>query len=324
MNWLERSWYKKTSWITWLLSPLTVVFWLASIVRTWLYQVGLKRSENFGIPVVVVGNISVGGNGKTPFVIWLGKYLQARGLSVAVVSRGYGSKAPNYPYVVSSRSSAIEAGDEPRLIADNLNCPVVIAPKRNDAIAQLIDKKIDVIISDDGLQHYAMARDIEFCIVDSKRRFGNEWLMPSGPLRESVKRTKSVDLIVENGGEAEFRYDLHVDGIYRVRDNTPIKAPMKANVVTAIGHPERFINTLKQAGIETNETLFFPDHHPFNESDFRTLNNEAVIMTEKDAVKCRLFCKENWYYLKVAAQVTPELENQVETILKQKGILNGI
>ena len=197
---LERLWYGKSGW-RWALAPLALLFALVSGGRRFAYRRGWFSTYRASLPVIVVGNISVGGNGKTPVVVWLVEQLQARGWRPGVVSRGYGGKAPHYPYRLDKQSTTAQAGDEPVLIARRCGCPVVVAPKRADAVRLLEQSgEVDIIITDDGLQHYALARDIELVVVDGARRFGNGCLLPMGPLREPMTRLKRVDAIICNGG----------------------------------------------------------------------------------------------------------------------------
>ena len=204
---LERLWYGKSGW-RWALAPLALLFALVSGGRRFAYRRGWFSTYRASLPVIVVGNISVGGNGKTPVVVWLVEQLKARGWRPGVVSRGYGGKAPHYPYRLGVTSTTAQAGDEPVLIARRCGCPVVVAPKRADAVRLLEQSgEVDIIITDDGLQHYALARDIELVVVDGARRFGNGCLLPMGPLREPMTSLKRVDAIICNGGTSSSPND---------------------------------------------------------------------------------------------------------------------
>lgn len=324
MNRLERSWYQPVGLINILLLPLSGIFWLLSSLRRALFKLGLKRVYKAPVPVIIVGNIGIGGNGKTPFVLWLVPYLESLGLKVAVISRGYGAHPPSLPYRVTDSSSAKEAGDEPLLIYKRLGCPVMIGGDRKASIERLMrEDKPDIIVSDDGLQHYQLARDIEICIVDAQRRFGNTLLLPAGPLRETPRRLKHTDLVVYNGKSDGVGYELVRSGYFRVRDNQTIEKIAEQGIaVSAIGNPQRFEQSLRSDGVELLDTLHFADHHAYSEPDFATCEHQAVFMTEKDAVKCQSFGKENWYYLKVDAQPSAELTQQLNSLLKQKGIVN--
>ena len=288
MSKLEQSWYRGISFLTVLLLPLSGLFWFISNLRKLAYALGLLKAYQSPVPVIVVGNISVGGNGKTPFVIWLANYLQQRGLRVGIISRGYGGNSDSYPLTVTEHTDTTQAGDEPVLIQRRLDCPVVVGPDRQANIKQLIAQhQLDVIISDDGMQHYKMARTIECCIVDSQRRFGNGLLMPAGPLRETQKRLKSVDLVIENGGNATFNYQLRSANLVNVATNIATKVPLlRGHAVSAIGNPQRFENSLRQQGITLLSCHHFRDHYGYTAQDFIKFNDEIVFMTEKDAVKC--------------------------------------
>ncbi|SFT40072.1 lipid-A-disaccharide kinase [Pseudoalteromonas sp. DSM 26666] len=326
MSKIEQSWYKPFSLITLLLLPLSAIFGCISLLRRYCYKFGFFKSFISKTPVIVVGNISVGGNGKTPFVLWLYDYLTAKGLSVGLISRGYGGQATHYPLLVTAQTTTREAGDEPVLLFNRLQCPLVVGPNRQHNIEKLnANFKLDVIISDDGMQHYKMARSIECCIVDSERKFGNGLLMPAGPLRETVSRLKSVDVVIENGSEDEFSYRLQPSVIKRVADNTDIATPLKAaHAVSAIGNPGRFEASLQAQGIKLLSTHHFRDHYAYSADDFAQFGDDCVLMTEKDAVKCRDFAKPNWYYLPVDAQPTAAVINTLNLLLKEKGIHHGL
>ncbi|MGO3645373.1 MAG: tetraacyldisaccharide 4'-kinase, partial [Pseudoalteromonas sp.] len=284
MSKIEQSWYKKPRLITFLLLPLSGLFWLIATLRKFLYSCDVLRRFKSDVPIIVVGNISVGGNGKTPFVIWLGNYLASQGLNVGVISRGYGGKSDSYPLVVKSTSCTTQTGDEPVLIKQRLGCPVVVGPNREDNIKLLSEQySLHVIISDDGMQHYKMPRVIECCIVDSVRRFGNGFLIPAGPLRESTRRLNSVDLVIENGGFAEYNYQLQASNLLSVVDNQPPTEPIvQGHAVSAIGNPTRFEESLQLQGIKLLSYQHFRDHHAYTPHDFAHFNNDIVIMTEKD------------------------------------------
>ncbi|MBB1292066.1 tetraacyldisaccharide 4'-kinase [Pseudoalteromonas sp. SR41-4] len=326
MSKLEQSWYRGISFLTVLLLPLSGLFWFISNLRKLAYALGLLKAYQSPVPVIVVGNISVGGNGKTPFVIWLANYLKQRGLRVGIISRGYGGNSDSYPLTVTEHTDTTQAGDEPVLIQRRLDCPVVVGPDRQANIEQLIAQhQLDVIISDDGMQHYKMARTIECCIVDSQRRFGNGLLMPAGPLRETQKRLKSVDLVIENGGNAMFNYQLRSADLVSVATNIATKVPLlRGHAVSAIGNPQRFENSLRQQGITLLSCHHFRDHYGYTAQDFIKFNDEIVFMTEKDAVKCHSFAKPTWYFLHVDAEPSPAVVSKLNLLLREKGILDGL
>jgi tetraacyldisaccharide 4'-kinase len=326
VNKIEQSWYQPFSVITLLLLPLAGLFWLLSSLRKWLYSWGLLAQFSSNTAVIVVGNISVGGNGKTPFVLWLYDHLTKQGLSVGIISRGYGGHAKHYPLLVDSKTSTMEAGDEPVLLYHRLKCPIAVGPNRQQNI-QLLEKhhQLDIIISDDGMQHYKMARSIECCIVDSARQFGNGLLLPAGPLRETKQRLQSVDIVIENGGTATNSYQLQPGKLKAVADNSPITQPLQAgHAVSAIGNPLRFEHALQAQGITLLSTQHYRDHYAYSAEDFNQFGQQPVVMTEKDAVKCSGFAKSNWYYLPVDAVPSTAVIEKLNSLLKEKGILNGL
>lgn len=302
---IDKLWYEKHV-LRWLLWPFSLIYQLLTKLRR-VYLTGLCQHQ-FSVPVIVVGNLTVGGVGKTPLVIALAKQLQEKGLRVGIVSRGYGAKINQFPYEISTEDAASLVGDEPLLIAQKTACPVVIAPKRVQAVQYLLDNyQSQIIISDDGLQHYALGRAIEIVVVDGLRKLGNGLCLPAGPLRESAKRLQEADLIVVNEGEWPEAYSMHlrpgkltqiVTGkeIEIERLTKPIAA------VAAIGHPQRFFRTLQNLGLAIIKYPF-PDHYQFCLKDMQFREKE-VIMTEKDAVKCRPFALDSWYFLPVEAKLS--------------------
>ncbi|MGL5812579.1 MAG: tetraacyldisaccharide 4'-kinase [Aeromonas sp.] len=308
---LERLWYEKSGW-RWLLAPFALLFALISGGRRYGYRRGWFKAYHASVPVIVVGNISVGGNGKTPVVVWLVEQLQARGFKPGVVSRGYGGKAPHYPYRLDAQSTTAEAGDEPVLIARRCGCPLVVAPKRADAV-QLLEPDVDIIITDDGLQHYALARDLELVVVDGVRRFGNGCLLPMGPLREPLTRLKRVDAIICNGGtpaRGEYPMTLVADAPRRVRDDVLASEPLPREIdaMAGIGHPPRFFATLTSLGYELEQSVGYADHQAFDSAELLArFSDRPLLMTEKDAVKCRGFAPDNWWYLPVSAELPTSL-----------------
>ncbi|WP_349918422.1 tetraacyldisaccharide 4'-kinase [Aeromonas veronii] len=308
---LERLWYEKSGW-RWALAPFALLFALISGVRRSAYRRDWLKAYRASLPVIVVGNISVGGNGKTPVVVWLVEQLQARGFKPGVVSRGYGGKAPHYPYRLDENSTTAEAGDEPVLIARRCGCPVVVAPKRADAV-QRLEPEVDIIITDDGLQHYALARDLELVVVDGMRRFGNGCLLPMGPLREPMTRLQRVDAIICNGGtpaRGEYPMQLVADTPRRVRDDMPATEPLPREIdaLAGIGHPPRFFATLTSLGYELKQSVGYADHQAFDRAELLARFGERpLLMTEKDAVKCRDFAPDHWWYLPVSAALPTSL-----------------
>ena len=325
MHPLEKHWQKLTA-ISLLLLPLSALFAALAWLRRTAYRTGMLRAIRAPVPVVVVGNVSVGGTGKTPVVIWLANNLQARGFRPGVVSRGYAG---------SGELSAVDAtslpelvGDEPVLIARRTQCPVWVGRDRAAAVDRLLrsNPDVNVVISDDGLQHYRLARDVEIAVVDAKRQFGNRLLLPAGPLREPVSRLNSVDATIVNGDErlttpgmlpAARMFAMTLDGrTFRNLRNPATQVPaehftnMRLHAVAGIGNPERFFSHLRSRGLSFTQHAF-PDHHAYSASELDFAAADAVLMTEKDAIKCGLFARESWWALPVDAHIDIALANLV-------------
>lgn len=302
-------------------SPLWLLLWPLSLLYggiTWFIRLSFRRgwrsSWRAPRPVIVVGNLTAGGNGKTPVVIWLVQALQQRGIRAGVVSRGYGGKAERYPLLVTTDTPTSQAGDEPVLIAQRTQAPVAVAPQRRLAVeALLASHALDVIITDDGLQHYALQRDREIVVVDGARRFGNGWWLPAGPMRERASRLRDVNAVIVNGGEAqagEISMTLQPGRAINLL-NGEIRALTQLPEIVAmagIGHPPRFFTTLRQQGITPIAEIAFADHHAYSEAELSGLiqKGQCLLMTEKDAVKCRRFAHADWWYLPVDAQLSGE------------------
>lgn len=283
-----------------------------------MYRFHLLPIEHLPVPVVVVGNITVGGSGKTPLVLRLAEHLRSLGFQTGIISRGYGGKNCAQTEVVSD-SDPLLVGDEPVLLARRSGCPVWVGRNRVEAARALLKAypACNLIISDDGLQHYALVRDVEIAVVDGERRFGNGFLLPAGPLREPVARLASVDAVVVNGGSDEipkcakagFAMRLVGTEFYNLADPTQRAKPQDfvgqtVHAVAGIGYPTRFFEHLRGLGLKVSEHPF-PDHHAFQsqELDFPGL----VLMTEKDGVKCARFAKDNYWVLAVEAEVDEDL-----------------
>lgn len=305
-----------------LLLPLSWLYGLVSGIIRLLYRLGLKRAWRAPVPVVVVGNLTAGGNGKTPVVIWLVEQLQKRGIRPGVVSRGYGGKAAHYPLLLTPDTTTAEAGDEPVLIYQRTGAPVAVSPVRSDAVqALLAEHDVQIIITDDGLQHYALARDKEIVVIDGVRRFGNGWWLPAGPMRERASRLKSVDAVIVNGGAAQpGEIPMHLQpgmAINLLTGERQAVSRLPALVAMAgIGHPPRFFATLEQCGARLEKRVPLADHQALvaEQVDALTKSGQTLIMTEKDAVKCRAFAKGNWWYLPVDAELSGE---QPEHLLQE-------
>lgn len=324
MSFLEKAWYKHAGWLI-LLWPVSLVFQLVSSLRRASQQVS-SRPQSFNVPVIVIGNISVGGTGKTPLLMRLVEHLSEQGLRPGVVSRGYGGSGTKYPLLVDENTQASLSGDEALLIARNCACPVVIDPDRNNAVEYLLStQQVDVVLSDDGLQHYKLYRDLEIAVVDGKRWFGNAWCLPAGPLREPPSRLDSVDYVVVNGRHesqlATATIDMEMRAKYLVNLVTGEKKPANGapfnmgsslQAVCAIGHPDRFFTSLEQLPYPVSKFIF-PDHHNFSESDFDNagiLDGQPIVMTEKDAVKCQGFAKDNYWFLKAEVELPDDFLNE--------------
>lgn len=307
---IDRIWSGKSPLFL-LLLPLAWLYGLISNLIRFSYKAGLKKSWRAPVPVVVVGNLTAGGNGKTPVVIWLVETLQQHGFRVGVVSRGYGGKAESYPLLLSEETSTAQAGDEPVLISQRTGAPVAVSPVRSDAVkALLASHELDVIITDDGLQHYALARDVEIVVVDGIRRFGNGHWLPAGPMRERRSRLRSVDAVITNGGTAhsgELAMILQPGKAINLLTGEHRDPASLQNVVAiaGIGHPPRFFATLKQLDVNVQNEVAFSDHQPYTLDKLSGVAQfgQVLLMTEKDAVKCRSFAQPNWWYLPVDAKI---------------------
>lgn len=311
-----------------LLLPLSWLYGAISTLIRLSYRWGWRKSWQAPVPVVVVGNLTAGGNGKTPVVIWLVEQLQQRGLKVGVVSRGYGGKAEHYPLRVTAETSTQQAGDEPVLIFQRTGAPVAVAPKRREAVEALLAEQIDIVVTDDGLQHYALQRDAEIVVVDGVRRFGNGWWLPAGPMRERAGRLRSVDAVITNGGQAqpgEIAMTLHAGMAVNLLTGERRAAASLPHVVAmaGIGHPPRFFATLEALGVQIERRVPFADHQAYQPDQLAALTpaGETLLMTEKDAVKCRAFAQASWWYLPVnavmeSAQATALLDKLVAQVKK--------
>jgi tetraacyldisaccharide 4'-kinase len=318
-------WYSP-SWYHWpviiLLLPLSALFWVLSSLRRMLFRLQIKPSVDIPVPVIVVGNTSVGGNGKTPLVVHLAKRLRQAGYHPGVLSRGYGGKNVTYPMSVDYISEVDRVGDEAILMRQHINCPLVVDPIRPRGAMKLVDThKCDVIICDDGLQHYALNRDIEIVVMDGQRRCGNKLLLPAGPLREGSWRLDRVDFLVLNGGSVtngEHLMSLEAGRLINVKYSNKslsindLSLPVTA--MAAIGNPQRFFSLLEKKQVKLKEQISFVDHHAFSKKD---IPSGTVIMTEKDAVKCTLIAHDDCWYLPVSARLTTQFESQLLQKLKQ-------
>ena len=336
--WLEREWQRLGGGALVLL-PFTLLFAVAVAVRCFLYARGILPTWRAPVPVVVVGNITVGGTGKTPLVIEVVEMLARRGFNPGVIARGYG-RVPRREHdplgvvrVYPDLATPEHFGDEPVVIARRSRVPVYISPDRAAAARSLLDahREVDVLVSDDGLQHYALARDVEIAVVGAESRFGNGLMLPSGPLREPVSRLLGVDAVVVNGGPADAVFDSAPEGtppgerrftmrlggerfvsLAGNREATPAEFALMARgrsvaAVAGIGHPQRFFDKLAELGVHA-QAHAFADHYAFRAADLRLPAAEIIVMTEKDAVKCGAFADARMWYLRVEAILPPEFD----------------
>lgn len=316
---IQRGWVRPNL-LTWLCLPLTALFVLVSAIRRRLYVAGVLRQQRLPVPVVIVGNITAGGSGKTPVVIALAESLAAEGYTPGVISRGYQGSAHGSVFVSPDSDPAV-CGDEPVLLARRSACPVVVGRDRVCAGKRLLaaHPEVDVLISDDGLQHYALARDIEIAVID-ERGVGNGWRLPSGPLREPISRLEAVHGLVLNGTPpsgpalpAKHMFNMRlVAGACYALDNPATRCELKdlvgarVHAIAGVGNPRRFFDSLRAAGLDI-ECHAYPDHHAFRPEDLHFPAGETVLMTEKDAVKCQAFAPRGCWVLPVSASFSPEL-----------------
>ncbi|MGR8931115.1 MAG: tetraacyldisaccharide 4'-kinase [Gammaproteobacteria bacterium] len=324
-RWFEDAWYKEMYISTWFM-PLSMFYVDAIRLRRFLYRKGYRKSTRLAVPVVIVGNLTVGGTGKTPVVIWMVEYLRQQGFKPGVISRGYASEANPSPRSVTADSDPASVGDEAVLVAKRTACPVVVCSDRAAAGQYLLaHNDCDVIVSDDGLQHYALQRDIEIVVIDGERRFGNGYCLPVGPLREPPERVKEVDLVVVNGGKelaaGEFAMQCRGERLVNLESGESKSLHemrgQSCHAVAGIGNPNRFFNQLSAAGLDC-DCHAFPDHHPFTASDLNFKDGKPVILTEKDAVKCGGFARSHYWYLPIDAELPETFSDQLLTLIKGK------
>ena len=319
---LVNAWYRGARWL-WILRPLELVYRGLTALRHSFYRTGIFSSYRAAKPVVIVGNITVGGTGKTPVVIALVEALEAQGIRAGVVSRGYGGSAESYPHIVASDSQASQCGDEPLLIHKRTNAPCVVDPRRSRAVKTLIERfDPDLVLCDDGLQHYALQRDMEIALLDAQRGIGNGFCLPAGPLREPQSRLERVEWVLHRGGDnpgSSVCYDTAglvnlASGEQLPLQPLALKAD-KIHALAGIGQPQQFFNTLAKAGFEA-EMHIFADHHEYTESDLSCLNDKPILMTEKDAVKCTGIAGDNAWYLKLNARLPDAVIDAVAALAK--------
>ncbi|MGD9356105.1 MAG: tetraacyldisaccharide 4'-kinase [Chromatiales bacterium] len=316
--------WKKWHPVALLLFPLSLLMRLVVFLRRLAYKVRLLPVYRSRVPVIVIGNLTVGGTGKTPLVIWMCNHLATLGYRPGVVLRGYGGKAATWPQQVRADSDPQVVGDEAVVIAQQTGCPVCASPSRADAAHALLEHDdCDVIISDDGLQHYALGRDIEIVVIDGDRRFGNGMLLPAGPLRESPRRLRRVDFVIVNGHCSDTEQCLRLEPGPLVNLVTGETRPLanfrgeSVHLVTGLGNPQRFIDMLRDAGLDADQQLF-PDHHDYRPDDFAFGDELPVIMTAKDAVKIRPFADHHYWYLRLEVKPPVDVIDQILNRLRTR------
>lgn len=310
-QWFTQAWHKGHPAL-WLLWPLMLLYAGVTTIRRYLFHAGILRQHRFPVPVVVVGNVTVGGTGKTPLTLALIEYLRAQGFTPGVVSRGYGGRGGEYPLLVNELVSAIQSGDEPMTLYRRSGVPLVVDPKRPRAVELLLKKSdCDVVLCDDGMQHYALARDIEIAVVDGSRGLGNEHLLPMGPLREPASRLDRVNHVIVNG-DGFLWPDAHVMHLVpeewsnlRGEMHPAPEKGSRVHAVAGIGNPSRFFEQLEKSGFDVIPHAF-PDHHDYKVRDLSFDDGLPVVMTEKDAVKCLAIAQPHWWYVPVAAELPAE------------------
>ena len=330
MSWAERlvnAWYQGHPALL-LLRPLEWLYRAVVQRKRQRFLAGQSPSYRAPVPVIVVGNITVGGTGKTPLILYLIDHCRARGLRVGVVSRGYGAQPPSVPWRVTAEQSADEAGDEPLLLVQRSGVALMIDPDRARAVQALLSAEpLDLILCDDGLQHYRLARDLELVLIDAVRGLGNGRCLPAGPLREPQARLQSVDAVLFNGASADsaegFGFTLQPTALVNVasgeRQSLGVFAPGQAvHAVAGIGNPQRFFRTLEALNWRPIAHAF-ADHATYSAASLEFSPSLPLLMTEKDAVKCRAFAQPDWWYLAVDARPSPAfsawLDGQLDALL---------
>lgn len=324
---LQRAWYRGHPMLG-LLAPLESLYRRVVVAKRQRFLEGRLDIYRAPVPVIMVGNITVGGTGKTPLILWLIDHCRSRGLKVGVVSRGYGAQPPSLPWRVTPEQAAAEAGDEPLLIVQRTGVPLMIDPDRSRAVRTLLEtESLDLILSDDGLQHYRLARDLELVLIDAARGLGNRRCLPAGPLREPVERLQSVDAVLLNGAaedaESGYAFGLRPTALVELSSGAAwslehFPAGQQLHAVAGIGNPQRFFATLEALHWRPIPHPF-ADHAAYSREQLQFSPSLPVVMTEKDAVKCRAFAPPGWSYLQVQAEPSPAFvawfDNQLTRLL---------
>ncbi len=321
-NKIENFWYLQPHQVR-LLMPINSLLCVLTKLKRKLYKKGVFKTTTFQRPVIVVGNISVGGVGKTPFVAQLVLLLAKNNIRTGIVSRGYKASIADFPHKVSQDDSATLVGDEAFMLSHTVDVPLVIDPNRSRAVDYLIKTSdVDLIISDDGLQHYKMDRQLELVLFDGERGFGNQLILPFGPLREAIERLNETDLVIGNGED----FDGIADSIVKLKNISLVQLTTREHFsldeftgvevvgIAGIGNPNRFFKSLRKV-CKIEKEISFPDHHNFSISDFEQIEGDTLIMTEKDASKCYPFAQDNWYFLKIEMQFDAALESRLMNLI---------
>lgn len=323
---LERHWYKRSlTWLTFLLLPFSYLFRVIITFRLFLYKHHLIKTTHFPVPIIIVGNVTVGGTGKTPLVIELAHLLKAQQWRPGIVSRGFGGVKQKTPIWIDEHSEPNKVGDEAILLARRSSCPVVICANRVLAVKAILEKTdCNIVLSDDGLQHYRLGRQIEIAVLDGDRKFGNGNLLPAGPLREPQTRLKQVDFVIQQGGHPDKNYfsmQLQGDELVSLK-NPQNKLPLshfknqKVHAVAAIGNPNRFFAALRAEGLDIIEHVF-PDHYLYQKNDFNFSDTLPIVMTEKDKIKCETFADDRFWYLPIVAVLDKSFKDQFLAAIKR-------
>lgn len=309
--------YQGSLWL-YPLRPLAALYRYAITRRRRAYASGKKTAWRAPVPVIVVGNITLGGTGKSPLVAWLVRWLSEQGYTPGIITRGYGGKAVSYPLRVTPGTPVTQSGDEPLMLVQQTGAAVVADPQRARGVQALVADGCDIIVSDDGLQHLALARDVELAVVDGARGLGNGQCLPAGPLREPPERLADVDTVLVNG---ELRAALEVEtqpmqlapqcwralATGQAHALTPLPFTLPVRGIAGIGRPARFFTTLETLGVH-GSWRGFADHHRFTARDLTVHDGQALVMTAKDAVKCQALAPPNSWVLDVEAVLPPDFE----------------
>ncbi len=319
---IESLWYGRRP-LAALLLPLSWLYLAALACRRFLYAVGILSVTRLPVPVIVVGNLTAGGTGKTPLVIWLARYLQTLDYKPGIVSRGYRGVTGSRVRWVEAGSDPALVGDEPVMLAQRTGRPVVVSADRVKAARALLRQTdCDILLSDDGLQHTSLGRDVEIAMIDGQRRFGNGRCLPAGPLREPVARLDTVDMVVAGGsavtGEYLMEYtDLPVKSLDGGQESALAAfSGQRVHAVAGIGNPERFFSMLRRNDIDIDEHAF-PDHHDFRRAELKFGDSAPIMMTEKDAVKCRRWGLENAWYVPIDVKLPEAFERKLRLLLEK-------